>query len=167
MPARKSFLSPKVVLAPSRIGQGLFATSLILKNEIVVDYRKGPGKFLSTEEANKLYQKGNDYMLQIDVDRFFAATDPEELEEVDFVNHSCDPNVGFKGKLKLIAMRDIFPGEEVTFDYAMSESSDFEMYCQCDSPNCRRKVTGDDWKRIELQEKYSNFFSTYLKRKLN
>jgi uncharacterized protein len=167
MSARKSFLSPKVTLSRSRIGYGLFAISLILKDQLVVDYHKGPGKFLTTSEANQLYRKGNDYMIQIDFDRFFAATSETELEDVDFINHSCDPNVGFKGKLKLIAMRDIFPGEEITFDYAMSESSDFEMYCKCGSPLCRRKVTGEDWKRTDLQERYSNFFSEYLKRKLN
>ena len=39
------------------------------------------------------------------------------------VNHSCNPNCGIKvneaGAHDYVAMRDIEPGDEVTFDYAM------------------------------------------------
>lgn len=31
-----------------------------------------------------------------------------------FVNHSCEPNVGFAGNTVLVAMRDISPGEALT-----------------------------------------------------
>ncbi|HTQ89004.1 MAG TPA: SET domain-containing protein [Streptosporangiaceae bacterium] len=33
-----------------------------------------------------------------------------------FINHSCEPNVGFAGNIVLVAMRDISPGEELTTD---------------------------------------------------
>jgi hypothetical protein len=36
-----------------------------------------------------------------------------------FINHSCDPNVGFAGDIVLVAMRDIRQGEELTADYAL------------------------------------------------
>ena len=36
-----------------------------------------------------------------------------------FVNHSCAPNMGFNGQVVLVAMRDVEPGEELTFDWAM------------------------------------------------
>jgi len=36
-----------------------------------------------------------------------------------FINHSCEPNVGFAGNVVLVAMRDIEAGEELTTDYAM------------------------------------------------
>ena len=39
------------------------------------------------------------------------------------VNHSCDPNCGLVGAVILVAMRDIEPGEEITFDYAMCDRS--------------------------------------------
>ncbi|MDP2671693.1 MAG: SET domain-containing protein [bacterium] len=163
---KKSFLSPKIVLAQSKIGQGLFASEFIKKGELLVDYRQGPGKFLPTKEANKFFDLGYDYMLQTGEDQFFVATNKNELEDVDFINHSCDPNSGFSGKLRLVAMRSIYPGEEITFDYAMSESSHFEMYCDCGSLNCRRVITGDDWYKEEIRERYKNYFSEYLKRKM-
>jgi hypothetical protein len=33
-----------------------------------------------------------------------------------FINHSCEPSVGFAGNIVLVAMRDISAGEELTTD---------------------------------------------------
>ena len=41
-----------------------------------------------------------------------------------FINHSCEPNVGFAGDIVLVAMRDISPGEELTTDYALFDDYD-------------------------------------------
>ena len=38
-----------------------------------------------------------------------------------FINHSCEPNSGIKGTKKVHAIKDIFKGEEITFDYSISE----------------------------------------------
>jgi len=46
---------------------------------------------------------------------------PDPAEAGDLVNHSCDPNCGLVGAVLVVAMRDIEPGEEITFDYAMSD----------------------------------------------
>jgi SET domain len=54
-----------------------------------------------------------------------------------FINHSCEPNVGFAGNIVLIAMRDISPGEELTTDYALFDDYDGMMGCQCRTPSCR------------------------------
>lgn len=162
----KSYISPKVKIGKSKIGKGLFALKKIRKGELIIDYTKGPGKFLPTKEADKLYEKGNDYMIQVDDDLFFVATTKEELEDADFLNHSCNPNCGIQGTLKIIAIRDIEPGEEITFDYAMCESSEYEIKCNCGSSNCRKVITGNDWKIKELQKKYKGFFSDYLQKKI-
>jgi hypothetical protein len=43
-------------------------------------------------------------------------------EKANYTNHSCDPNAGFgSSPISLVAMRDVQVGEEITFDYAMSE----------------------------------------------
>ncbi len=146
------------------MGLGLFAIAKISKGEVIIDYSNAPGKFLTTKEADALFEKGNDYMMQIDEDSFFVATNREELESSDFINHSCNPNCGIKNKFKIIAMRDIDKKEEITIDYAMCESSEYEMPCQCKNKNCRKVITGNDWKIKSLQEKYNGFFSDYLQR---
>jgi hypothetical protein len=65
-------------------------------------------------------------------------------------------------------MRDIEPGEEICFDYAMSDSTDYdEFVCGCGAPNCRKKVTGNDWRNPVLWERYQGYFSPYLQLKIN
>jgi len=162
----KSYLSPKVKRSKSAAGDGLFVTERIQKGEVVADFSQGPGTYLSTAEADKLYEQGSDYMLQVGDDKFFAATNSEELEDADFINHSCEPNCGIKGSLAIVAMRDIEPGEEIAFDYCMSESSEFSFECQCGAATCRGVVTGKDWQNPELQAKYRGYFSDYLARKM-
>ncbi|MDT5167196.1 MAG: uncharacterized protein QOD02_511 [Mycobacterium sp.] len=42
-----------------------------------------------------------------------VAVSPEEYEPVMlFINHSCEPNVGFAGNIILVAMREVIAGEE-------------------------------------------------------
>ena len=163
----KSFMSQKIEKRKSKTGFGLFAVEKIKKGDLLIDFSTGPGKFLTEEEAQVLYAQGNDYMLQIDDDLFFVATNKEELEDVDFLNHSCDPNCGIRGTLQIVAIKDINPGDEMVFDYAMSEYAEYEMKCECSSPLCRKVVTGNDWKIPELQKKYNGFFSTALQKKID
>ena len=162
----RSYVSPKVKVGKSKIGKGLFALKKILKGELIADFTSGPGKFLQTEEADKLYDGGYDYMIQVEDDLYFAATNKEELESADFINHCCSPNCGIKGSLKIVAMRNIEEGEEITFDYAMCETSDYEIKCKCRSSNCRKVITGNDWKIKELQKRYKGFFSEHIQKKI-
>jgi hypothetical protein len=90
-----------------------------------------------------------------------------DAEPADFVNHSCTPNAGIKGQVVVVAMREIAEGEEVCFDYAMTDSSDYdEFQCRCGAPDCRGVVTGRDWMRPDLQRRYDGWFSWYLQRKI-
>ncbi|MGP3934607.1 SET domain-containing protein [Nonomuraea sp. KM88] len=70
-------------------------------------------------------------------------------------NHSCDPNLWWTGPYSLAARRDLLPGEELTSDYATSSSApEFAMDCRCGAGLCRGRVSGEDWRRAELQERY-------------
>src|SRR3989344_7715170 len=103
-----SFISPKVKLQISpKSGRGLFVIKKINKNEVVVDYIFGLGKFVTTEEDSEIYDKGLDHMIQVDDDLFFAATKESESEDADLFNHSCNPNCGIRDRLKIISMLDI------------------------------------------------------------
>ena len=148
-------------------GKGLFAIEDIKKNEIIADYTGGFGDYVNSKTADELYEKGWDHMIQVGDDLFFAATKEGDFEEADFINHSCNPNCGIKDKLRIVAMRDIRTGEEVTIDYAMMESSDYSFNCNCGSKNCRRLITGNDWRIKELQRSYNGYFSDYLQKKIN
>ncbi|MEJ7710984.1 MAG: hypothetical protein WKF84_14250 [Pyrinomonadaceae bacterium] len=64
-------------------------------------------------------------------------------------------------------MRDITTGEELTHDWATTDDDEYEMECSCGSINCRRIITGQDWRRKDLQEKYGYYMSWYLLRKID
>lgn len=106
--------------------------------------------------------------IQIDEDFFIGALTKEEVAGNKlYLNHSCDPNVGIRGQVTFVAMRDVDPGEELTYDWAMEESSDDRMNCRCGSGRCRGVVTGQDWRNPELQRKYRGYLSSYIQGKID
>jgi SET domain-containing protein len=71
------------------------------------------------------------------------------------------------GDTLAIAWRDIAAGEELTFDYATVHDSGLESFsCTCGSLACRGKVSAEDWKKPELQQKYGDYFTPYLLQKI-
>ena len=78
--------------------------------------------------------------LQIGNDLYIALDDLS----IKF-NHSCDANGAMCRESDLVAVRPIAPGDEITFDYALTVKPSFyswawTMKCACGAPNCRRKV---------------------------
>ena len=58
-----------------------------------------------------------------------------------FINHSCDANSETeekKGRVWITALRNIKPGEEITYDYCLYDGDDSdEAICNCGAKNCR------------------------------
>src|SRR3989338_5221739 len=137
----------KFVLRKSDIhGHGLYAAKNIKKGETVVNFKSAPGRFISEKKADQIFwKKGKDYVLQTDDNEYWSAKG-KNTGECWFLNHSCLPNLGVKGKFNFVALRDIKSGEELNFDYAMSESSNYEMRCKCGNRHCRKVITGNNWK---------------------
>ncbi len=58
-----------------------------------------------------------------------------------FANHSCDPNAGVVDSRRLVALRDIAPGQEIRFDYSTTMDENFwTMRCRCGVPGCRGTI---------------------------
>lgn len=162
-----TYFSPKVEKRGSAIhGVGLFARRPIAKGETVVV--KG-GYVMTKEERDRVEEELGPAEIQVGEGLFIGPKKESEREGgMMHLNHSCDPNVGLGGEIIFVAMRDIAAGEELTFDYAMTDDEpDIEMRCACGSADCRRLVTGRDWRRADLQERYRGYFSTYLQRKID
>lgn len=158
-----SYLSPKLQARPIGKGmKGVFATEPVQKGELLTIWS---GVVYSREEYEKLPEKYQSCGIQIEENLFLS---PRRLESADYVNHSCDPNAGLSGQVGLVALRDIARGEQICFDYCMSDGSDYDEFeCNCGAPNCRGRVTGNDWKRPELWERYRGHFSPYLQRRID
>ena len=157
-----SYRSPKTEVRESKIhGRGLFAKADIARGEIVAI--KG-GHIVDRETLQRdITPRLGPVEIQIDDDLFIAPVNADERElSMLYSNHSCDPNIGLRGEITFVAMRDIPAGEELTHDWAMTDSDDYSVECNCGARNCRKTLTGKDWQRPELQEKYAGYFSAYL-----
>lgn len=75
-----------------------------------------------------------------------------------FINHSCDPNTYTRtiaGDRHVVALRDIHPGEEVTYDYCVNGDGDTAWDCSCGSPACRRRhLSGFFHLPVDVQARY-------------
>ena len=160
-----SYRSPKTDIRPSAIGgRGLFAAAPIRRGEVVSV--KG-GHLL--DRAGMAEHGGwvGDAELQVTDDLFLAPLTADEFEEVMmFLNHSCEPNVGVQGQIVFVAMRDVAAGEELTLDYGTIDHDAEPMACRCGAAACRGTITGDDWRRPDLQRKYGDHFAWHLLRRM-
>ena len=126
-----SYITPKARKgAASGIeGRGLVAVAPITAGELVAI--KG-GHIVTTAALRALPERLRNSEIQIADGFHLAALEEAEYEPVMlFLNHSCEPNVGFAGNTVLVAMRDIAPGEELTTDYALFDDHGETMRCRC------------------------------------
>ena len=161
-----TYRSPKTEVKISAIeGRGLFAKTAFAAGEIVAV--KG-GYVLDGRAWRALEKELGPAEIQIAEDLFVAPVRQEEREgAMLYTNHSCDPNIAIQGQIVFVAMRDIAPGEELTHDWATTDDGDDTMTCRCGSPRCRGTITGKDWMRKDLQEKYRGWFCWFLQRKID
>ena len=161
-----SYRSPKTQIKESRIhGKGLFAKEAIAKGEVVAI--KG-GRILTKAEWEGLESELGSAEIQISEQFFIAPAQKDEREgSMLYTNHSCDPNIGIQGQIVFVAMRDIAAGEELTHDWATTDDLYYEIDCNCGSSHCRRRITGKDWMKKALQEKYKGYFSWHIQQKID
>ncbi len=146
-------------------GKGLFAKHAIARGEIVAV--KG-GHVLTAPQWAVLEPALGAAEIQISEDLFIAPVDQAQRDgSMLYTNHSCDPNIAIQGQIVLVAMRDIAPDEELTIDWATTDDLDYVLDCHCGRPQCRGTVTGKDWMKPELQEKYAGWFCWFIQRKID
>lgn len=102
----------KLRVRRSRTGKGLFTEEEIPKGACVIEYIGRPASLKEqTEDRGKyLFWTGKLTMINGNI--------PENLAR--YINHSCVPNCesdGPEGKVYILALRRIKPGEELTYDY--------------------------------------------------
>lgn len=151
-PPPESQLDARVVVRPSPIhGLGLFAAELIGEGEIVS--LLGGGLISDAQVRARIASDQRYDGIALGTDRNLV------IEPNDWPgrhgNHSCDPNLRMEGAFRVVAVRDIAPGEELTIDYALHTTDPaWQMACQCGAARCRRTIRGDDWRLPDLQGRY-------------
>ncbi|MBX3000489.1 MAG: SET domain-containing protein [Caldilineaceae bacterium] len=142
--------------------RGLFARESIHQGELLAVFG---GKIVTYEELIEVPYEIRRLSIQVAEDFYLLSV---EESQADWINHSCTPTAGLNGQIMLVAMRNIGPGEEITFDYAMSDGTPYDEFdCMCGSLDCRGYVSGNDWKLPELQRRYRGYFSPYLQARIN
>ncbi|KAK7124475.1 hypothetical protein R3I94_018745 [Phoxinus phoxinus] len=127
-------------------GRGLFCKRNIEAGEMVIEYAGNVIRSVLTDKREKYYDgKGiGCYMFRIDDFDVVDAT--MHGNAARFINHSCDPNcysrvinVESQKHIVIFALRKIYRGEELTYDYKFPiEDANNKLHCNCGARRCRR-----------------------------
>lgn len=155
-------MEKKIEVKKSEIhGKGIFSAKNLKKGESVFVIKGKERKFLVKSQEDALF--GSNWIgvgknIWIDV----AAP-------AVYLNHSCEPNVGIRGKVVVVALKDIRKGEEILLDYSITErESLWYMKCSCGAKKCRKVIRSIQHLPKEVFHKYMpyvpRFFATLYKR---
>ncbi len=134
---KKGQRSQLCVIRSSEIhAAGVFATRLIRKGTRILEY---DGPRLPKSDADLLYKEREDTYL-------FGIGDGDVVIDghsmAMFLNHSCAPNCeteeDHEERVWIMALRDIKPGEELTYDYFLYDGEENDPApCYCGASSCR------------------------------
>ena len=134
-------------------GNGVFATAPIKAGEEIVEYK---GDRITHAQADKRYGDGGEtgHTFLFTLNERYIVDGNSNGNVARWINHGCDPNCqalieeAVEGKpskhdrVLIEAIRDIAPGEELTYDYGitldMPHTARLKKIwaCRCGSPKC-------------------------------
>lgn len=119
----------------------LFALRSYHPGEVIADFWAGT---IAAEPTYLTVQVGS---------RRHITLQPEFLQ---YINHSCDPNVFFDTtSMKLVALKQINPEEEMVFFYPSTEWKMTQSFnCYCGSSLCLGDIKGAAYLSKEAQDRY-------------
>lgn len=127
-------------------GYGVFATRRIRAGRKLIEYA---GQVLTSKAVEARYDEAaaedpHTLLFHVGGDRYIDAS--VGGNDARFINHSCDPNCEAEvsdGRVSIRAIRNIQPGAELTYDYALeiekgaSRSRRSRYACRCGAATCR------------------------------
>ena len=132
----------------------LFATQVFQPGELIADFSAG------TIAAAPTY-----LTVQVGIDKHITLQ-PEFLQ---YINHSCDPNVFFNTTtMQLVALKEVQPEEEMTFFYPSTEWEMSQSFlCNCGNKDCLQLINGSSHLSAETLSKYrlTDFIKQQAKQK--
>lgn len=162
----KAHFYKNLYVADSQIsGQGLFVDEDIMAGDAILSfggtfalvYDRSSGKYIESTFTGV-------------TDTIMICEEADSEKDLsDYINHSCNPNVGMYDCLTLIAIRNIKKGEELLCDYSFWEADEnwiLECECNCRSELCRKRITGRDWRKIHSTDKSFLYFAPFIQRRI-
>ncbi len=152
-----------------------------LDNHLLVGETKRTGRGLFTRRAFQQFQTV--FVMRGEL-RYFASRTSSDCHRYEnwvglgrdrwldpeapflYLNHSCEPNLAICGEREFVALRDIEPGEELTFDYSITEDElPWRMTCACGTPSCRGTITAIQLLPTEVVHRYMPYVNPHFMRK--
>ena len=113
---------------------GCYTTTAIRKGDRVAEYT---GRRLSKAEADARYEDSP-------ITYLFGLGDGAIVIDghctAMFINHSCNANCETSevdDRIWITAIKNISPGDEITYDYCLYDGGDDEAICNCGAKTCR------------------------------
>ncbi len=146
----KKHSGPRIVVRRSGIhGRGVFARRRIREDETVCEYK---GEIISEAEVARRYPENlnglnHTFVFGVEHDRNIDGGSKGNIAR--WINHSCAANCDTFEQDKRIyvrAIRDIRPGEELSYDYwieageRLTKAVKARWPCWCGAKNCRGTV---------------------------
>lgn len=122
-------------------GQGVYATDFISEDTRIIEYT---GERVSWDDAPN--DENDAHTFNFGLENGEVINPEVGGNEARWINHCCDPNceaIEEDDRIFIYAMRDIAPGEELFYDYALvidepiTDESKKEHECFCGAKNCR------------------------------
>lgn len=157
----------RIVMRESPIqGIGTFAIETILAGELLMLVTGGL-VLAAKDRRSKKVQLAPGFYNQESLPGDLLIVTPKLFHY--YINHCCDPNAiditKSPNSTQYVAWRDIQRDEEVTTDYGIYGGATIES-CECKSPNCRGRVTPDDWQIPEFQQRYQGHFPWHIEEQM-
>jgi len=130
-----AFISKKLFVKKSKItGKGIYAAKDIKKNELIFVVK---GIILKFEPEDDSWSVP--HAISYAKDRWL---NPYHNNPLRYTNHSCDANAIITDGLKVIALKKIMKGSEITVDYSLTEIDPewSGLNCRCRAKDCRNKI---------------------------
>jgi SET domain len=124
------------------------------------------GDVISKFSAGNIYSQPNYLTVQRDIDEHITLV-PEFLQ---YINHSCNPNVFFNTTtMEIVALKNIEANEEFSFFYPSTELDMAQPFlCYCGTKNCLQNIKGAKYIPGEILKTYmlTHFIQQQLQYKL-
>ncbi|HYD04044.1 MAG TPA: SET domain-containing protein [Alphaproteobacteria bacterium] len=126
----------KVDVKKSKIsGKGIYANRDIKKDEIIYIVKGFTHEFDPEDDEWSL-----PHSVSFTQNKWI---NPHPYNPLRYTNHSCNPNAIIGEGLRVIALKKIKKGEEVTIDYSLTENEHEKIElcrCKCGNKNCRKNI---------------------------
>ncbi|XP_062311981.1 histone-lysine N-methyltransferase 2B-like [Osmerus eperlanus] len=127
-------------------GRGLFCKRNIESGEMVIEYAGNVIRAVLTDKREKYYDSRGIGCYMFRIDDFDVVDATMHGNAARFINHSCEPNcysrvINVEGQKHIVifALRKIYRGEELTYDYKFPiEDASNKLRCNCTARRCRR-----------------------------